>query len=209
MHIKLVPGNSAGTVTAYFLSSHGDNHDEIDFEFLGNVSGEPYIIHTNIYTDGAGGREQQFYPWFNPTLDYHNYTIQWNPSQVVWYVDSIPIRVFKNYKSEGIPYPSKQAMKVYASIWNADSWATRGGLDKLDWNKAPFVAKLRHFRPRACMYNGRDNIRTCRNVENSQLSKVERRKMDKIRDKYLVYDYCTDFERYKGLMPGECLKPQY
>ncbi|KAL6957770.1 xyloglucan:xyloglucosyl transferase, partial [Sarracenia purpurea var. burkii] len=29
------------------------------------------------------------------------------------------------------------------TLWNADDWATRGGLEKADWFKAPFVASWR------------------------------------------------------------------
>ncbi|KAK4280914.1 hypothetical protein QN277_012468 [Acacia crassicarpa] len=217
--IKLIPGNSAGTVTAYYLSSTGSQHDEIDFEFLGNISGQPYTINTNIYTQGIGNREQQFHLWFNPTADFHNYTIHWNPTEIVWFVDGLPLRVFRNYEKEGIAYPNKQGMKVYTSLWNADDWATRGGLVKTNWNDAPFIARLSHFRARACKWNGPVSISQCAannipanwwtNPVYSRLSYAQMRHLSWVRKNYMIYDYCSDFKRFNGQMAPECFKNQF
>lgn len=131
-----------------------------------------------------------------------------------WLVDNIPIRVYKNYLDNGIPYVDlDQPMRAYSSIWNADSWATRGGLDRINWSKAPFIAKLRKFRARACKFEGTTSVGECTRAAaastTSELGLDDQNQMELIRSKALMYDYCQDYDRYKGLFPGECFKSQY
>ncbi|KAK2983043.1 hypothetical protein RJ640_001145 [Escallonia rubra] len=193
MQIKLVPGNSAGTVTAYYLSSQGSTHDEIDYEFLGNLTGEPYTLHTNVYTQGKGEREQQFHLWFDPTADFHTYSILWSPQTIVFSVDGTPVREFKNMESNGIPFPRKQAMRLYSSIWNADQWATRGGLIKTDWNQAPFTASYRNFK-----------VDPWQSGHGALLDSASQGKMKWVQKNYMIYNYCTDSKRFPQGFPPEC-----
>ncbi|XP_073066856.1 xyloglucan endotransglucosylase/hydrolase protein 24-like [Primulina eburnea] len=201
MKIKLVPGNSAGTVTTYYLSSLGQFHDEIDFEFLGNLSGQPYVMHTNIYAQGKGSKEQQFYLWFDPTKDFHTYSIQWNPQSILFSVDGTPVRQFKNLESRGIPFPKSQPMWIYASLWNADDWATRGGLVKTDWSKAPFYATFTGFNALSC-----PNYASCSTNSwfSQSLDYAAIEKMKWIQKNYMVYNYCTDYRRFPQGFPPEC-----
>lgn len=57
--------------------------DEADFEFLGTNSTAHYKIHTNLITNGIGGREQQFFFPFDPTANFHTYSFFWTPQQIM------------------------------------------------------------------------------------------------------------------------------
>ncbi|RVW67881.1 putative xyloglucan endotransglucosylase/hydrolase protein 23 [Vitis vinifera] len=204
MQLKLVPGNSAGTVTAYYLSSQGPTHDEIDFEFLGNLSGDPYILHTNVFSQGKGNREQQFYLWFDPTADFHTYSVLWNPQRII---------EFKNSESVGVPYPKNQPMRIYSSLWNADDWATRGGLVKTDWSQAPFTASYRNFNANACVWSSGSS--SCSSTSPSststnggwysqELDSTSQERMKWVQKNYMIYNYCTDTKRFPQGLPPEC-----
>ncbi|RVW67878.1 putative xyloglucan endotransglucosylase/hydrolase protein 23 [Vitis vinifera] len=213
MQLKLVPGNSAGTVTAYYLSSQGPTHDEIDFEFLGNLSGDPYILHTNVFSQGKGNREQQFYLWFDPTADFHTYSVLWNPQRIIFSVDGTPIREFKNSESIGVPYPKNQPMRIYSSLWNADDWATRGGLVKTDWSLAPFTASYRNFNANACVWssgssscssNSPSSTSTNDGWYSQELDSTSQERMKWVQKNYMIYNYCTDTKRFPQGLPLEC-----
>ncbi|KAI0518826.1 hypothetical protein KFK09_006262 [Dendrobium nobile] len=203
--IKLVAGNSAGTVTAYYLSSQGPTHDEVDFEFLGNLSGDPYILHTNLFSQGKGNREVQFYLWFDPTKDFHTYSILWNPIHIVFYVDGIPIREFKNLEAtKGVPFPKNQPMKLYASLWDAEDWATRGGLVKTDWTQAPFVASFRSFNPDGCVEGDGNSSCNSKGWMNQELDGESLNRLRWVQKNYMVYNYCSDVKRFPQGLPTEC-----
>ncbi|KAJ3683106.1 hypothetical protein LUZ60_013333 [Juncus effusus] len=223
MRIKLVPDDSAAVVTTYYISSpwdtkENDTHDEIDFEFLGNETGQPYTIHTNIFINGVGNREEQFKPWFNPTSDYHNYTIFWNPYRVVWSIDGVAFRTFKNNENMGVPFPKTKPMRVFSSIWNADDWACQGGRIKTNWTYQPFIARYLNYEDSVCLWTGTNSIYECGADNTAQwynepqfqaLSQPQIDNINNIKYNYMIYDYCDDSKRFNGNMPPECYLSQY
>ncbi|KAF3778880.1 Xyloglucan endotransglucosylase/hydrolase protein 3 [Nymphaea thermarum] len=185
MDIKVPSRNSAGIVTAFYLkSSQLNGHDELDFEFLGNLDGKPIHLQTNIFVNGHGNREEKIRLWF--------------------LVDEIPIRVFMN---KGVAFPSK-AMQVMGSLWNGEDWATNGGKDKINWMYAPFTASFRTFSIDGCpAFQGGPQCYSSKYWWNgggyARLSLKQILAYRTIRKRLLVYDYCTDRRRYP-VPPPEC-----
>ncbi|KAL6324162.1 hypothetical protein AAG906_006433 [Vitis piasezkii] len=185
--------DSTAVVTTYYLHSHTPLHDEVDFEFLGGS--KKTILQTNVYTNGVGGREQRIHLWFDPTSDFHSYSILWNHYQLVFYIDNIPIRVFKNNTRLGVGYPT-QGMMIEGLY----------GMEK----EGPFKAIYEGFKIEGCPSEGPIISQECEtskywwNGEKfRQLDPVQQRAYENVRRKYVNYDYCNDRWRYPEA-PLEC-----
>lgn len=213
--LKLQAGYTAGIVTTFYLSNsevYTDRHDELDFEFLGTIPGEPYKLHTNIYGNGTGdgnitsrvGREQQFHLWFDPTQDFHNYSVVWTPHHIMFFVDSVPIRQFRKQQSVELQYPAKP-MSIYATLWDASDWATDGGKYRANYSYEPFLSTYSDFIISGCTGEQHD----CKlpgyldHLIPPTLSKAQKQALDFVRNNYMTYDYCQDFSRYPSGLP-EC-----
>ncbi|KAH6804265.1 xyloglucan endotransglucosylase/hydrolase 30 [Perilla frutescens var. frutescens] len=135
------------------------NHDELDIEFLGNINGKPWRFQTNMYGNGSvsRGREERYRMWFDPSKASHRYSILWTPRNIIFYVDDIPIRdIVRNEAMRG-DYPSKP-MSVYATIWDASTWATNGGKEKVDYKYEPFIAEFKDLILEGCVVDPTDQI---------------------------------------------------
>ncbi|XP_057962397.1 xyloglucan endotransglucosylase/hydrolase protein 2-like [Malania oleifera] len=208
MRMQIPDKDSSAIVTTFYVTSHTSNHDELDFEFLGN-STRPYTLQTNIYSNGIGEKEQRVLLWFDPTTDFHTYEILWNEKQVVFFVDGIPIRVFKNNAEIGVSYPS-QPMQTVGTIWMAE-WASNG--KPPNWADAPFKAQYQGFNIDGCQAPG-PTVQPCSSSNywwNGEkywkLDSNQQTAYEAVRRNNLIYDYCSDHKRYPQ-SPAECQSNQ-
>lgn len=125
-------------------------------------------------------------------------------------MDRVAIRVFRNGAGGESFFPSDKPMYLFSSIWNADDWATRGGLEKTDWTRAPFVSSYSDFAADACRWE--DPFPPCVATTTDHwwdqyaawsLSPAQARDAAWVRRNLVVYDYCSDLQRFPSL-PPEC-----
>ncbi|KAK9751027.1 hypothetical protein RND81_02G236700 [Saponaria officinalis] len=219
--IKLPTGFTSGIVVAFYMSNSDmfpHNHDEIDFELLGHQNHKDWILQTNMYGNGSvsTGREEKFRLWFDPTTQFHEYSILWNKHHIVFLVDNIPIREVIHTQAISRAYPSKP-MAVYATIWDASDWATHGGKYPVNYKYAPFVASIGQTEMSGCTHDPNDvSGKSCSNssttssmldpidgLEFVKLSNQQIKGLQWARSRQMIYSYCNDKRRYKVKLP-EC-----
>ncbi|CAL0331602.1 unnamed protein product [Lupinus luteus] len=216
-NIKLPSNYTAGVCVAFYTSNGGvfeKSHDELDFEFLGNIAGKPWRFQTNLYGNGSThrGREERYRLWFDPTKEYHRYSILWTTKNIIFYIDEVPIREVLRSEEMGADYPSKP-MSLYATIWDASNWATSGGRYKVNYKYAPFVAEFKDLVLKGCyvdpiqeVSHGEPCVNQHADLEAqgyATMTHMRRHAMRRFRQRFMYYSYCYDTLRY-AVSPPEC-----
>ena len=124
--VYMQPGRGDGLVSAFFTYTgpyFGNQHDEIDFEFLGRDTTRAWL---NLFTDGDNLPGEWVDLGFDAANRPHLYRFEWRPDSVTWYVDD---REILHVTSDRHPIPSTPG-KLFLNIW--------AGNDKMvDWLKEP------------------------------------------------------------------------
>ncbi|KAJ6674766.1 XYLOGLUCAN ENDOTRANSGLUCOSYLASE/HYDROLASE PROTEIN 8-RELATED [Salix viminalis] len=203
MQLKLVAGNSAGT----------DQHMTRSTSSSWETSVATLIFCT--LTCSLRGRETESSSSISGSTPQETSTLtpssgNLSTSSSWWTI--FPSGCSKNAESIGVPFPKSQPMRIYSSLWNADDWATRGGLVKTDWTKAPFTAYYRNFRASACTWSY--GASSCGSHSSSafsdgawttsELDAPGRRRLRWVQKYFMIYNYCTDLKRFPQGPPPEC-----
>ncbi|OJJ51299.1 hypothetical protein ASPZODRAFT_127356 [Penicilliopsis zonata CBS 506.65] len=117
---KLKTSRGAGVVTAFILMS--DVKDEIDLEFVGV---DLYHGQTNYYFEGILDYDNEINATVssNTFENFHEYTIDWTPDAITWYVDGTAARTLNrsatfNATSNRYQFPQTPS-RVEMSLWPA------------------------------------------------------------------------------------------
>ncbi|CAI9107422.1 OLC1v1006772C1 [Oldenlandia corymbosa var. corymbosa] len=142
-----------------------------------------------MFANDFGGREQRFHLWFDPSEDFHSYSILWNQHQVVFFVDDFPITVFKNNSAIGGKFPS-EPLHIEATIWNG-TWA-----GNVNWSLSPFTTYYQNFTITGCQADYL-HPEKCSSPEFEwneedqwELNPRQRQQLRDIRKLHMFYDYC-------------------
>lgn len=110
VEVIMQAASGQGIISTFDMLS--DDLDEIDLEIMG---GNHSFVETNWY--GQGNQSQRnsiYYPVDGPQDGMHNYTFDWNQSQLQWIIDGNVVRTLP-YASPGL-YPQTPS-RMRFGIW--------------------------------------------------------------------------------------------
>lgn len=117
---RMKTGRTGGVVTSFITMSN--IKDEIDFEWVGkdvkSVQSNVFYRGQTDYTKGSTNPVSS-----DTSQNFHDYTIDWSPDSIKWYVDGNLIRTYNkadSLKQGTATYPSTPS-RVEIALWNGGS----------------------------------------------------------------------------------------
>ncbi|MBD3288905.1 family 16 glycosylhydrolase [candidate division KSB1 bacterium] len=89
--------------------------NEIDIEILGRYSND---VQFNVITPRQGNNHVRHqYVDFDPTLDFHTYTIEWTPDYIAWFIDHVEVYRQTGEHIQTMIKPQKIMMNIWNPVW--------------------------------------------------------------------------------------------
>jgi len=137
-----------GIVSSIVMESN--DLDEVDWEWIG---GNDSYVQTNYFGKGNTTSYDRavWHPVSDPQNEWHNYTVDWTPEKLEWFIDGESIRVLNYEDANGGNNFPQTPCNIRLGIWaggdpkNSNGtieWA--GGLT--DYNDAPFTMTVKSVR---------------------------------------------------------------
>jgi hypothetical protein len=135
--MKAAPG--AGIVSSIVLQS--DDLDEVDWEFIGSVSGKAQM---NYFGKGnTTTYDRMIEANVNNVQEMHTYALDWTKDAITWIIDGQPMRTLKYSDANGGKNFPQTPSNVRIGIWAGGDSVDQGTRDWAggapDYSKAPFT----------------------------------------------------------------------
>lgn len=153
--------NVPGVVTGFFLHRNSP-HQEIDIEIAGNL---PNRLLVNVFYNPGGEGAQFDYGYrgapsyinlgFDASKDMHRYAIEWNPSEIRWFVDDLLVHRRVLWDPTPIPH---LPMKLHFNTWPTRSSKLAGRLNIRRLPAVVNVQSIRAFAHRASVHEQKTRV---------------------------------------------------
>lgn len=122
--VRMRAARASGVNSAFFAyvgPTHGQPHDEIDFEVLGRNTRD---VQVNTFVSGMSGHGEMVPNGTDVADQFVDYAFEWAPDKVRWFVNG---KLKREIAAPAADVPS-HAAKIYLSIWSGqglDGWLGR------------------------------------------------------------------------------------
>ncbi|AXG70233.1 beta-glucanase [Kordia sp. SMS9] len=146
--VEMKPAKGSGIVSAFFLFRYNP-WQEIDVEFLGDDTTKVmFNIYYNpgvdgvMYNYGNKAAPIKIDLGFDASLAYHTYSIEWEPHEVRFYVDTVLVHVRSTWMPSLIP---DLPLQFYFNIWAPENKDFAGPLANKSLPKSSYVRNVKMY----------------------------------------------------------------